>query len=72
MDVNGLYLRALNHVGPVRYQTLLRLAWQNTERENPRDLNDINDLHDLRESESEDTVDSQSDSEIGSDDGGGG
>ena len=65
MDVNGLYLRAPNRVSVVRYQTLFRLTWQNTERVNSRDLDDINDLHNLQESESEDTLESQSDSEMG-------
>jgi len=69
MDVNGWYLTVPSHVSLVRCQTLFRLAWQNTEHVNVQDVGDINDLHNLQESESEseDTVESQSDSEIESD-----
>ena len=67
MDVNGLYLAVPNHVSLVRCQTLFRLTWQSTEQVNLQDVGDINDLHNLQESESEDTVESQSDSEIESD-----
>jgi hypothetical protein len=51
-------------VGVVRYQTLFRLVWENTQREQPKDFDDLDNLNESEsESGSESECGSESDSE---------